>query len=311
MLIDFSERSTCAICGSSQNKVYRAFRDIPVVQCSECGFLYSSKVMGDDMIQKYYRENFGSQRHLEGQRVNAATNSVVLSKLLDWRGLHSWLDIGTGYGFLLKWLQEKFHIETEGVELSLQESSYARDHLGLKVHSTPLSQAPVPRGHYDVVSSFEVIEHIRDPVSFVKETAEYVRPGGLLVIMTDNFGSEIVNLLRGRFPKWIPHTHVSHFAPESLRRCIKSVPGLTMEAEASYSPWDLVGRRMLCMLRPPISDEQAFDLRSELCSEMNRPYKLYHLRRRMNPLWARVTLRNSLDRGALMYGVCRKEPAFS
>lgn len=185
--------------------------------------------MDDKVIQNYYRENFGSQRHLEGQRVNAATNAVVLRKLLDLRAFRSWLDIGTGYGFLLKWLQEKYHIEAEGVELSLQESNYARDQLGLKVHSTSLSQASLPKEHYDVVSSFEVIEHIPDPVSFVTEMVEYVRPGGILLIMTDNFECKIVNTLRGSFPKWIPHTHVSHFAPESLRRCIESVPGLAME----------------------------------------------------------------------------------
>ena len=310
MSIYFCERSFCAICGSSRRKVHRAFRDIPVVQCSECGFLYSSRIMADETIQSYYRENFGSQRHLEGQCVNAASNAVVLRKLLNLRAYRSWLDIGTGYGFLLKWLQEEYDLETDGVEPSLQESGYARDQLGLRIHSTPLSQARLQKGHYDVVSSFEVIEHIPDPVSFVKEIAEYVNPGGILVIMTDNFESKIVNMLRGSFPKWIPHTHVSHFAPESLRRCIKSVPGLTMEAEASYSPLELVGRQILSILRPPTPDEKAYDLRAALRSEMNRNYRFYHIRRKMNPLWARVTLRNTLDRGALMYGVCRKRPAF-
>jgi len=220
------------------------------------------------------------------------------------------LDIGTGYGFLLKWLQDKYYIETDGVELSLQESSYARDQLGLTIHSSPLSEARLQKGHYDVVSSFEVIEHIADPISFVTEMAEYVNPGGILVIMTDNFGSNIVKMLRGSFPKWIPHTHVSHFTPESLRRCINSVPGLTMEAEASYSPWELVGRQILSNLRSPIPDERAYDLGSTLRCEMNRSYRLYHLRRRMNPLWARVTLRKTLDRGALMYCVYRKKRAF-
>jgi cyclopropane fatty-acyl-phospholipid synthase-like methyltransferase len=262
--------------------------------------------MSNDMMQKYYRQTFGSQRHLEGQRVNAATNAVVLRKLLDLRSLHSWLDIGTGYGFLLKWLQEKYSIATEGIELSLQESSYARDQLGLRVHSTPLSQARLQQQHYDAVSSFEVIEHIPDPILFVAEIAEYVRPGGLLIIMTDNFESETVKALRGSFPKWIPHTHVSHFAPESLRRCIRSIPGLTAEAEASYSPWDMVARHALSVLKAPIPDEQAYDLRRALGTEMNSKYRLYHLRYRLNPLWARLMLRKTLDRGALMFGVYRK-----
>jgi hypothetical protein len=34
-------------------------------------------------MQAYYQKNFGSQRHLEGQRVNARTNAVALGQLLD------------------------------------------------------------------------------------------------------------------------------------------------------------------------------------------------------------------------------------
>jgi hypothetical protein len=137
--------------------------------------------------------------------------------------------------------------------------------------------------------------------------AEYVRPGGLLVIMTDNFESTIVKMLRGSFPKWIPHSHVSHFAPGSLRRCISSVPGLSPEAEASYSPWDMVGRQLLSVLKRPIPDEQVYDLRAALATEMNRKYKLFHLRHSLNPLWARITLRETLECGALMYAVYRKK----
>jgi 2-polyprenyl-3-methyl-5-hydroxy-6-metoxy-1,4-benzoquinol methylase len=262
--------------------------------------------MDNDAMQRYYREDFGSQRHLEGQRVNAATNAVVMQKLLDLRALRSWLDVGTGYGFLLKWLQGQYGISAEGVELSSKEASYARDQLRLKVHSNPLSQAPLSLGRYDVVSSFEVIEHIPDPLSFVAEMAKYVRPDGFLVVMTDNFESPIVKALRGSFPKWIPHTHVSHFGSESLRRCLKSVPGFNIEAEASYSPWDVVGRQKLSVLKPPIPDERAYDVRSALSTEMNRKYRLYRLRRLLNPLWTRIALRRTLDHGALMYAVCRR-----
>ena len=65
-------------------------------------------------MRDYYSRNFGSQRHLEGQRVNARTNGVVLQRLLDLKQVKSWLDIGCGYGFLLKWLAGQ-GIAAEGV----------------------------------------------------------------------------------------------------------------------------------------------------------------------------------------------------
>src|SRR5277367_416518 len=125
--IVFSERPKCALCGSPQHDVHRAFRDIPVVRCRDCGFLYSSRIMETDVLNDYYRENFGGERHKRGQQVNARINATVLKSLLDnLKDVHNWLDIGTGYGFLMAWLKSAYGIETEGVELSIQEAEYAQ-----------------------------------------------------------------------------------------------------------------------------------------------------------------------------------------
>jgi 2-polyprenyl-3-methyl-5-hydroxy-6-metoxy-1,4-benzoquinol methylase len=299
------ERPQCALCGSTQRKVHLGFRDIPVVRCSQCGFLYSSRVLNSEAMRAYYQNNFGSQRHLDGQRVNARTNAVVLEKLLDLGKLRSWLDIGCGYGFLVKWLIER-GIASEGVELSSQEADYARMS-GLPVHKTLLSESKLPREHFDVVSSFEVIEHISDPRAFLAEMAQYVRPGGYLVVMTDNFESAAVRRLRAGFPKWIPHSHVSHFAPESLRGCIKGIPGLTIEKEAAYTPWDLGGRHLLANFRPAVTPEDAFDLRSSLATEMHKDYRMFQLRYRVNHMWTRLMLGKRMEDGALMYAFCRKD----
>ncbi|HTD57044.1 MAG TPA: class I SAM-dependent methyltransferase [Silvibacterium sp.] len=261
--------------------------------------------MSSSTMEAYYRDNFGSKRHLQGQIVNARTNAVALQYLLNLKEIRSWLDVGTGYGLLLKWLKER-GIRAEGIELSNQEADYARGELGLDVRSRLLSEANLPLASFDVVSCFEVIEHVSEPIAFLKELAGYVRPGGYLVVMTDNFESTAVRKLKGSFPKWIPHTHISHFGPESLRKCMTSLSGITIAKEASYTPWDVVGRQYLTAMRPPVSDERAYDVRAALSTEMHRNYKLYQLRYMLNPVWTRMNLRRSLDGGALMYAVARK-----
>jgi 2-polyprenyl-3-methyl-5-hydroxy-6-metoxy-1,4-benzoquinol methylase len=301
----FDERERCALCGSEERSVHRAFREIPVVRCSQCGFLYSSRIMNEETMRAYYRENFGSLRHMQGQMVNARTNRVVLEKLLGLKKIRTWLDVGTGYGFLLKQLNDRWKIKAAGLEVSTQEAEYGRQRMGLEIYPGFES---IPAGtSFDIVSSFEVIEHIPDPKPFVHRLAMYVRPGGYLVLMTDNFESTAARRLKGSFPKWIPHTHVSHFGPESLRDCIKSVAELKLVQEASYTPWDVAGRQAVSIFRPPVDDAHAYDVQQVLSSEMRRKYKLYRLRSMLNPLWARLAFRRSLDGGALMYAVCRKE----
>jgi 2-polyprenyl-3-methyl-5-hydroxy-6-metoxy-1,4-benzoquinol methylase len=302
----FAERTKCALCGSAKSTVHRNFREIPVLRCTECGFLYSGRVMDAEATRAYYQDNFGSKRHFEGQRVNARTNAAALKRLLDFGKVRSWLDVGTGYGFLLEWLQRAHGIAGEGVELSLQEAEHARGRLGLKIHDS-LSGVGVPRARFDVVSCFEVIEHISEPVPFLQALAEYVRPGGALIVMTDNFESRVARKLKGSFPKWIPHSHVSHFGPESLRACLAQVPGLEIEKEASYTPWDLVGREWVSAVRAPTPDDRAFDVHEALSTEMRRNYKLFRLRYYISPFWTRWDLRPSLDGGALMYALARKQ----
>jgi 2-polyprenyl-6-hydroxyphenyl methylase/3-demethylubiquinone-9 3-methyltransferase len=41
-------------------------------------------------------------------------------------------------------------------------------------------------GHYDLVTSMEVIEHVADPTSFTKALAARLAPGGLLILSTPN-----------------------------------------------------------------------------------------------------------------------------
>jgi SAM-dependent methyltransferase len=68
------------------------------------------------------RKEFGSERHRQGQLINAKTNARVIGRLLDTRSFRTFLDVGAGYGFLLKELQS-FGLQGIGVELSEQEAN--------------------------------------------------------------------------------------------------------------------------------------------------------------------------------------------
>lgn len=298
------DRSGCPLCGKSCTTIHRAFRDIPVVRCSGCGFLYSGRIMPPDQLASYYKEDFGSERHRMGQVVNAETNVRVVADVLDLSKIGSWLDVGTGYGYLLAALRDHYKVDVRGVELSGTESAFAQKKLALNVASS-LAKSGFAKRSFDVVSSFEVIEHTAAPIVFVRELTEYVKPGGRLIVMTDNFESSAAKKLAGGFPKWIPHTHISHFSARTLRACIKESGGLKVESERSYTPPDLSARCVAAALRKPPLDEEAFDLRATLATEMNREYRFFNIRKQLTPLWASITLSRSAERGALMYVICR------
>src|SRR4029453_13739408 len=104
--------------------------------------------------------------------------------------------------------------------------------------NSSLSESEVDKANFDIVTTFEVIEHIQDPRSFLSELIGYISPGGYLLVMTDNFESDIVRALGAGFPKWIPHSHISHFGSSVFERLISDA-GMVVTRRLSYTPWEL------------------------------------------------------------------------
>jgi 2-polyprenyl-3-methyl-5-hydroxy-6-metoxy-1,4-benzoquinol methylase len=303
--IELTSRGNCPLCDSARSSVHMDFPEIPVVKCAACGFIHSSRVLTGQSLTHYYENNFGSERQMQGQMVNASVNQVALGRLLDLRSVRRILDVGTGYGFLLKTLADSGH-EVTGVELSRQEAAFAHNSLGVDVRNQLLADAGLQPGSFDLVTTFEVIEHIPRPVEFLQELTAHVKPGGLLLVMTDNFEGRMAQALGAGFPKWIPHSHISHFSPDTLRAALQRAGGLEVVKAMSFTPWEFLARHAANRLRGVrLTPSQAYDLRATLASEMGGGYRLFALRQRLNRLWAGWTLSDRMN-GDLMYFLCRR-----
>jgi len=304
--IRYINRGVCPLCDSIEQEIYIAFPEIPINRCMNCNFIFSARLMSDKDLDIYYRQGFGSDRHLQGQLINAKINIRALRILLGNKNINTFLDVGTGYGFLLKEVEDTYGISATGVELSKLEVHYGIHQLGAKILNCSLKESGLKPHSFDVITCFEVIEHIRNPHNFIDELLFYLKPEGYIVVMTDNFESSVVKDLGVGFPKWIPHSHISHFAPKTLHKLLVD-KGLVIEKKISYTPWELIVRNLYYKFHGIKKlPEQEFDLTSILESEMRGTYQLFWLRRIINILWARYSVRNDLE-GALMYVSAKRQ----
>ncbi len=302
---EFITRPGCPLCGSASCTDFISFPEIPVRLCARCGFMFSAKIMSSESLALYYSEHFGSERHLQGQIAIAKVNARLFSRLVDVRSTKTVLDVGTGYGLFLKELRDRYSINGVGIELSKQEARYGIDQLRVDVRNSSLQTAGLARDSFDVVTALEVIEHISDPPGFVSELVQYVRPSGYLIIMTDNFESEVVHALGAGFPKWIPHQHVSHFGPKTLESLVVAA-GFRVTSWLSYTPWEILARYYYyCALGIKKDPNEVFDLPAVLQTEMAGTFRLFTLRRALNETYARLASRKD-TKGALMYIVAQR-----
>lgn len=129
-------------------------------------------------------------------------------------GLFNVLDAGCGAGAFLDLARDR-GLKTHGLETSPQAAELCRQK-GHAVFSGYLADysRKYPEARFDLVTAFQVIEHVPDPITFLREAAALARPGGGVVLGVPN------ELRIGRFCPWDPHQwpphHISRWRPQDL-----------------------------------------------------------------------------------------------
>jgi len=112
------------------------------------------------------------------------------------------LDVGCGDGSFILRVKDQFE-EVFGLDISPIAVELCRKN-GIKASQINLNEQtiPYPDGFFDTIVSLEVIEHVFNPLSFLKEIHRALRPGGTLIISTPNIRKlqRIVSIIMGHFP---------------------------------------------------------------------------------------------------------------
>jgi 2-polyprenyl-3-methyl-5-hydroxy-6-metoxy-1,4-benzoquinol methylase len=101
------------------------------------------------------------------------------------------LEVGCGSGSFVKALKDRFNADVTGLELNAKTVATARE-MGINVLKESVQDhADGHEAIYDHVCSFQVLEHIADPVSFMKAQVRCLKKGGLLIVSVPNNDSFI------------------------------------------------------------------------------------------------------------------------
>ncbi len=142
----------------------------------------------------------------------------LLSELDDFRQLNRILDAGCGSGFFLDEAQ-KNGWKAFGSEYDPVTVEQCRDR-GMIMCSGQLEENSFPKNNFDVITSFEVIEHLADPLKELKLFHRFLRPGGILYLTTPNFNS-IGKTIAGSDWSVVNYPeHLNYFTPATLHKAL-------------------------------------------------------------------------------------------
>lgn len=154
-------------------------------ECKKCGLYYSDRVLTAQETKIFY--NFGSRnpfrkRGKTKERFNDYT--AFLSLLSQYTSLSQkkFLEVGCAQGFLLALAKKKGAIPT-GFEINKESITFAREKLNLKlIERDFLDYKFVNSDLHDIVVFFATIEHLRNPLDYIKKGYSILKPKGLLYL---------------------------------------------------------------------------------------------------------------------------------
>jgi len=217
-------RVPCPICGPG-------IREIPVwqknqlryVRCARCGLMYINPQLTDESVARIYSEMLYDQKsdrldllldHLDRYK------SRLLKKFERYRRSGQLLDVGCFKGFFVHSAARRGW-NAVGTEVSRPAVEFARRRLGLTVEQGDLLELKqFQNGRFDVITLFDVIEHLSRPDRYVRRAHQLLRPGGLLYLETPNVRA-LPRYLLGRRWTIFHRLHRYYFQPQTIDRLLR------------------------------------------------------------------------------------------
>jgi 2-polyprenyl-3-methyl-5-hydroxy-6-metoxy-1,4-benzoquinol methylase len=201
-------------------------RSYTIVRCRACGFMFAivppecdlSAVYADDAYWSGGCE-YGYSDYEEAWRDARRLLLARLEHLGPLTPSHTMLEIGCAAGYFLR----EAHMrgwQVAGVELSPTMRKRSAELVDCPVFAS-LEEAVAAMPRFDCVAMFEVIEHLADPLGFMRTVRAAMTPGAMLVLSTPNFDAP--EALRNPYGHhWFsPPAHVAYFTAATLRDCIE------------------------------------------------------------------------------------------
>ena len=219
----------CPWCGSKNAQLHIELKDLfltqepfKILECKDCGLLYTTPRPNKDEIGKYYQSNeyYSHQENKEGfipkiyekvksinlrNKYKIATEKTTRGKILD---------IGCGVGDFLHTMEQQGW-ECTGVEPSEDAKAIAKKRIKGQLLSSE-EQENLSDGSFDVITMWHVLEHVNALRWQVQQLYRLCKPGGRIIIALPNYKSYDGQYYKAAWAAYDVPRHLNHFNEETI-----------------------------------------------------------------------------------------------
>ncbi len=225
----------CAVCGGGPSRKKLRKDEVEIWECPVCGLAYWRPPSDFRLEATYDAAYFADPTADHGYDDYAALETSLrrtfarrLARLPRPQPDARLLDVGAAYGFAVTEAERAGWLAF-GLEVSPAAASRAAEVTGRKLAVASLLAAPFPSATFDVVTMWDVLEHLADPHAAIREAARMLSPGGRLVLTTGDVGSLLARVSRSRWHLYTIPEHLFFYTRRSLELLLDA-NGLRVES---------------------------------------------------------------------------------
>ncbi|MGC9947868.1 MAG: class I SAM-dependent methyltransferase [Bryobacteraceae bacterium] len=213
----------CPLCDRPAVPRRSAVASYALHACRACKLEFLDPQPDDAVLAAIYGEGYflgepGDAAAERRPRMKSATGALyldALARLLPPENAEL-LEIGCGHGEVLLEARER-GFRVSGVELSAHAAAIANRRLGTEAVSVGAAETlPLAPGRFTAVLAADVIEHVRNPESWLLRIREMLVPGGIVLLITPSLDSWTRRLLGSRWMEYKVE-HLYYFSAASIR----------------------------------------------------------------------------------------------
>jgi SAM-dependent methyltransferase len=242
------ESVSCIFCGNVGTIPYLIREDLNVFvpgefileRCTQCGLVFQNPRPASSSLPDIYPDSYD-------QYLTTATFTSPLTKWDKTYGLRKQanavinhiqsgkiLDVGCGPGNFLAYIQNLPGWEAVGIEPNKTASEYARSHLGLNIITSSLEDVNFPDNEFDVITLWNVIEHLSNPLESLIKLRRWIKPRGLLVFNTPNLDSLDARIFNRYWIGYELPRHFYVFSSSTITRLVERAGYDLLESRCIY-----------------------------------------------------------------------------
>ncbi len=217
----------CNLCGSSRANPTINWKEHSLLNCQECGFSFLHPIPTHEQLVKLYAQGYYSSddsNQLGYSNYKEDVDLILLTAIQRYRLITSrikthpglkLLDIGCAFGYYLD-LARLYGWDATGVEFNPQAVQEGRDTFKLDIRQGRVQDQGFKDESFDVITCWDLIEHLQDPKAFLQENNRILKTGGSLVLSTPDISSLPSKIMGKRWMGYKTIEHIHFFSKEIL-----------------------------------------------------------------------------------------------